>query len=117
MKTIGLLGGMSWQSTASYYKIINELVQQRLGGLHSAKIFLYTVDFNEISELQKQGDWKTAATKLSHYAKIVEKSGADILLLCTNTMHKVASEIEKAISIPFLHIADALFLSQIILKK
>ena len=64
MKTIGLLGGMSWQSTASYYKIINELVQQRLGGLHSAKIFLYTVDFNEISELQKQGDWNTATTKL-----------------------------------------------------
>ncbi len=103
MKTIGLLGGMSWQSTASYYKIINELVQQRLGGLHSAKIFLYTVDFNEISELQKQGDWKTAATKLSHYVKIVEKSGADILLLCTNTMHKVASA--KVLSAPstFLH--------------
>ncbi len=108
MKTIGLLGGMSWQSTASYYKIINELVKQKLGGLHSAKIILCSLDFQEIAELQKLGDWQILTEKLIHYAKIIEKSGADILLICTNTMHKLASKIEKTISIPLLHIAESL---------
>lgn len=107
MKTIGMLGGMSWESTASYYKAINEGVKDTLGGLHSAKICLYSVDFDEIEKLQHRGQWSETARILSEAAKSVETAGAEFLLICTNTMHKVAAEIESAISIPLLHIADA----------
>ncbi|EDL54542.1 Aspartate racemase [Vibrio mediterranei AK1] len=107
MKTIGLLGGMSWESTANYYKAINEGVKRELGGFHSAKVALYSVDFAEIESLQRQGDWDAAARCLSESAKCIEAAGADCLLICTNTMHKVSSEIESVISIPLLHIADA----------
>jgi len=107
MKTIGLLGGMSWESTASYYSALNEGVKAALGGLHSAKICLYSVDFDEIEKLQHVGDWDKTAKILSNAAKGVEACGADFLLICTNTMHKVAPEIEQKISIPLLHIADA----------
>ncbi|WP_223671265.1 aspartate/glutamate racemase family protein [Kangiella shandongensis] len=106
MKTIGLLGGMSWESTANYYKAINQEVKQRLGGLSSAKICLYSVNFAEIEHLQHQGEWQKTADILSEAAQSVEKAGADFLLICTNTMHKVAPEIETAINIPLLHIAD-----------
>ncbi|XDF80133.1 aspartate/glutamate racemase family protein [Aliivibrio fischeri] len=107
MKTIGMLGGMSWESTASYYKAINEGVKTELGGLNSAKICLYSVNFDDIEKLQHQGKWDETALILSEAAKSVEAGGADFLLICTNTMHKVASEIESSISIPILHIADA----------
>lgn len=107
MKTIGLLGGMSWESTESYYRLINEGVKARLGGLHSAKIAMVSVDFEEIEQLQHSGDWKATATILSDAAQRIEAAGADFLLICTNTMHKVAPEIEQAIAIPLLHIADA----------
>ncbi len=107
MKTIGLLGGMSWESTASYYRVINEGIRQALGGLHSAKLCLYSVDFDDIETLQQQGRWDDAGVILARAAKSVEAGGADFLLLCTNTMHKVAPAIEAAISIPLVHIADA----------
>ena len=107
MKTIGMLGGMSWESTLSYYKAMNEGVKQRLGGLHSAKIALYSVDFAEIERLQHQGDWDATARILTDGAKAVEAAGADFLLICTNTMHKVAPQIAANIQIPVLHIADA----------
>lgn len=107
MKTIGLLGGMSWESTVGYYRAINEVVKNTLGGLHSAKIAMYSVDFEPIEKLQHVGDWKGTAIILSEAARSVESAGADFLLICTNTMHKVAPEIEKAIKIPLLHIADA----------
>lgn len=107
MKTIGLLGGMSWESTASYYKAINEGIRQQLGGLHSAKLCLVSVDFDEIEKLQRQERWTDTADILALAAKNVEAGGADFLLLCTNTMHKVAAEIEKNLSIPLVHIADA----------
>lgn len=107
MKTIGMLGGMSWESTVSYYQEINESVKHKLGGLHSAKICLYSVDFDEIEKLQHQGNWDETANILSTAAKSVELAGADFLLICTNTMHKVAPQIEEAINIPILHIADA----------
>ncbi len=107
MKTIGLLGGMSWESTASYYKAINEGVKSKLGGLHSAKICLYSVNFDEIEKLQHQGKWSETAFVLSNAAANIEAGGADFLMICTNTMHKVAAEIEAEISIPILHIADA----------
>ncbi|MFC6440348.1 aspartate/glutamate racemase family protein [Bowmanella sp. JS7-9] len=107
MKTIGLLGGMSWESTLGYYQAINQGVKQALGGLHSAKIALVSVDFAPIERLQHAGDWQGTATILSNAAKQVEAAGADCLLICTNTMHKVAAEIESAIAIPLLHIADA----------
>ena len=107
MKTIGLLGGMSWESTASYYRALNEGVKAALGGLHSAKLCLYSVDFAEIERLQHAGDWDATAEILSHAARSVEAGGADFLLIGTNTMHKVAAEIEASISIPLLHIADA----------
>lgn len=107
MKTIGMLGGMSWESTASYYKAINEGVKTALGGLSSAKICLYSVNFDEIETLQHQGKWDETAVMLSEAAKLVEAGGADFLIICTNTMHKVAPEIESNISIPILHIADA----------
>ena len=107
MKTIGLLGGMSWESTAGYYRVINEGVKKSLGGLHSAKIVLYSVDFDPIEQLQHKGDWEGTANILSEAALRVQAAGADFLLICTNTMHKVAPNIEKAIRIPILHIADA----------
>ncbi|TYB32813.1 MAG: aspartate/glutamate racemase family protein [Flexistipes sinusarabici] len=107
MKTIGLLGGMSWESTLTYYKAINEGVKKELGGLHSAKIVLYSVDFAEIEKLQDTGQWGKAGALLSEAAKGVQCAGADFLLLCTNTMHNVVSQIEENIDIPVLHIADA----------
>jgi len=107
MKTIGLLGGMSWESTATYYRIINERFKEKLGGLHSAKICLYSVDFDEIEKLQHSGNWAETAKILADACKKIETGGADFLLICTNTMHKVAPEIESAINIPVLHIADA----------
>jgi aspartate racemase len=107
MKTVGLLGGMSWESTADYYRAINEGVKNTLGGLHSAKIALYSVDFEPIEKLQHQGDWEGTAKILSEAAQNIQSAGADCLLICTNTMHKVAPQIEQAITIPLLHIADA----------
>lgn len=107
MKTIGLLGGMSWESTVGYYCAINEGVKNTLGGLHSAKIAMYSVDFEPIEKLQHAGNWKGTAIILSVAAQSIESAGADFLLICTNTMHKVAPEIEKSIKIPLLHIADA----------
>ena len=107
MKTIGLLGGMSWESTALYYRWINETIKQELGGLHSARIVLVSVDFQEIEDLQHKGKWQEAGEVLSRAALQVEAAGADFLVLCTNTMHKVAPQIEEAIQIPLLHIADA----------
>ena len=107
MQTIGLLGGMSWESTASYYKIINQQVKLELGGLHSAKICLTSVDFAEIEQLQHQGDWQKTAEILTSAAMSVQNAGADFLLICTNTMHKVAPEIAKELTIPIIHIADA----------
>jgi aspartate racemase len=107
MKTIGLLGGMSWESTAGYYRMINEGVKQRLGGLHSAEIVLYSVDFDPIERLQREGDWEGAAAILSEAALRLESAGAAFLLICTNTMHLVSASIEKSVRIPLLHIADA----------
>ena len=106
MKTIGLLGGMSWESTLPYYRHINEAVRERLGGLHSARLVLYSLDFHEIEALQRQGDWAAAGTLLADAARHLESAGADFLLLCTNTMHKVADAIEAASALPLLHIAD-----------
>lgn len=107
MKTIGMIGGMSWESTVSYYQALNEGIKAELGGLHSAKICLYSVDFSEIENLQHQGKWDETAVILSKAAQSVEAGGADCLLICTNTMHKVAPQIEEQITIPILHIADA----------
>jgi len=107
MKTIGLLGGMSWESTLGYYKAINEGVKNTLGGLHSAKIAMFSVDFEPIEQLQHAGDWQGTAKILAEAALNIQAAGADVLLICTNTMHKVAPEIEAAIQIPLLHIADA----------
>lgn len=107
MKTIGMLGGMSWQSTVSYYQVLNQGIEQALGGLHSAKIILNSVDFSEIEKLQHQSDWEQLAKNLTNAACSVEAAGADFLVICTNTMHKVAPQIEQKLSIPILHIADA----------
>ncbi|WP_122893104.1 aspartate/glutamate racemase family protein [Arcobacter peruensis] len=107
MKTIGLLGGMSWESTALYYKQINEQIKKELGSLHSAKVVIYSVDFDEIEKLQHIGAWDKTAEILSNAAKNIENANADFLLICTNTMHKVVDSIEKNINIPILHIADA----------
>ena len=107
MKTIGLLGGMSWESTELYYRWINEETKHRLGGLHSAPVAMVSVDFQHIEELQHQGNWEAAGEFLAEKALQVEAAGAGFLLLCTNTMHKVAPQIEAAISIPLLHLADA----------
>ncbi|WP_027854794.1 aspartate/glutamate racemase family protein [Marinobacterium litorale] len=107
MKTIGLIGGMSWESTVGYYREINERVKNSLGGLHSAKIVLHSVDFDPIEKLQHKGDWAGTAEILIGAAKSVEAAGADFVLICTNTMHKVAPDIERSINIPLLHIADA----------
>lgn len=107
MKTIGLIGGMSWESTVTYYRLINESVNEKLGGLHSAKILLYSVDFAEIAASQAKGDWAQGASILSGAAVNLEKAGADFILICTNTMHKVAPEVQKHIGIPLIHLADA----------
>jgi aspartate racemase len=107
MKTIGLLGGMSWESTVTYYQIINEIVKQELGGLHSAKVLIYSVDFAEIEKCQADGDWEKSADILSIAAKNLEKAGADFIVICTNTMHIVASQIQSRIGIPIIHIAEA----------
>lgn len=107
MKTIGLIGGMSWESTADYYREINQGVKESLGGLHSAKLVLHSVDFDSIEKLQHAGDWAGAAAILAQAAQSMNAAGADFLLLCTNTMHKVATEVENAAGIPLLHIADA----------
>jgi len=107
MKTIGLLGGMSWESTLVYYRLINEGVKARLGGLHSANICLYSVNFDEIERHQRVGNWRALANMLVRYARKIEGAGADFLVICTNTMHKIAPAIEKHIQIPVLHIADA----------
>ena len=107
MKTIGLLGGMSWESTLFYYRNINEGVREALGGLHSAKIAMVSVDFEPIEKLQHAGDWAGTADILADAARKVEAAGADVLLICTNTMHKVADEVAAAVDIPLLHIADA----------
>ncbi len=106
MRTIGLIGGMSWESSAEYYRIINEAVKQRLGGLHSAQLILYSVDFAAIERLQMAGSWEEAGVILADAARRLELAGADFLLLCTNTMHKVAAAIEGAVAIPLVHIAD-----------
>ncbi len=115
MKTIGLLGGMSWESTLGYYKTINEGVKKSLGGLHSAKIAMYSVDFDAIEKLQHQDNWEETAKILSKAAKNIELASGDFLLICTNTMHKVAPIIEKSINIPILHIADAT--AEVLLEK
>ena len=107
MKTLGLLGGMSWESTQLYYRLINQGIQQQLGGLHSAKILLHSVDFAEIETLQRQGDWQQAAKQLAKAAQGLEQAGAQGLLICTNTMHLVAEIIQDRINMPLLHIADA----------
>ena len=106
MKTIGLIGGMSWESTVPYYRQINETVREQLGGLHSARLVLYSVDFQEIERLQHAGDWAAAGAALALAACALEAAGADFLVLCTNTMHKVAADIEAAVAIPLFHIAD-----------
>lgn len=106
MKTIGLIGGMSWESTITYYQVLNETIKQALGGLHSAKCILYSVDFEEIEKCQANGDWNRSAEILSDAAQSLEKAGADYIVICTNTMHKVADEIKKHIHIPILHIAE-----------
>ncbi|WP_167337939.1 aspartate/glutamate racemase family protein [Yersinia pekkanenii] len=107
MKILGLIGGMSWESTIPYYRMINQQVKEQLGGLHSAKIILYSVDFHEIEQLQATGDWQTAAQILSNAAVSLKRAGADVIVICTNTMHKVADDIEAASGLPLLHIADA----------
>jgi aspartate racemase len=106
VKIIGLIGGMSWESTVPYYKQINEVIKERLGGLHSAKLILYSVDFHEIERLQHAGEWAGAGRLLAEAGRSLQSAGAEFLVLCTNTMHKVASSIEAAVNIPLLHIAD-----------
>ena len=107
MKTIGLIGGMSWESTASYYRLINQAVQARLGGLHSAPLLLHSVDFAGIEQLQRAGDWDAAGAQLAQAARGLQAAGAQALLICANTMHKVAPAIESAVQIPLLHVVDA----------
>jgi aspartate racemase len=107
MKTIGLIGGMSWESSIEYYRIINETVKAKVGGLHSAKCIMYSVDFAAIEPLQHEGKWSEAAEQMIAAARNVEKGGADFVVLCTNTMHKTAEQIQSQIRIPLLHIADA----------
>lgn len=106
MKKIGLIGGMSWESTALYYQNINREVAQRLGGLHSARVHLVSLDFQEIADLQKQGDWARMSAILQTAARQVESSGAEVVLICTNTMHRIAQEVQGATALPLLHIAD-----------
>ncbi|MBV6700663.1 aspartate/glutamate racemase family protein [Kitasatospora aureofaciens] len=107
MRTIGLIGGMSWESTAEYYRLLNELTRDRLGGLHSAQLVLYSVDFATIERLQSEGRWTEAGDILAAAARSLEAAGAELLLICTNTMHKVADQVAAAVSVPLLHLADA----------
>ena len=107
MKTIGLIGGMSWESTVPYYQLIHEAVKKALGGLHSAKIVLYSVEFAEIEEMQAAGKWDEAARVLTDAAQALERAGADFILICTNTMHKVAPQVSAGIHVPLMHIAEA----------
>lgn len=107
MKTIGLIGGMSWESTITYYRLINEAVKKKLGGLHSAKILLYSVDFAEIERHQKTGHWEKSAGILSLASQNLERAGADFIIICTNTMHKVAPQVQEKITVPLIHIAQA----------
>lgn len=106
MKTIGLIGGMSWESTVTYYQIINEVVGDRLGGLHSAHCILYSVDFDEVERCQSSGSWDRAGEILAEAARSLERAGADFIVICTNTMHKVAEQVASAVDIPLLHIAE-----------
>lgn len=106
MKTIGLIGGMSWESTQTYYRLINVAIREKLGGLHSARLVLYSVDFHDIEVLQRQGDWQAAGVLLAQAAQSLQAAGADMVVICTNTMHKVAEQVQAAVSIPLLHIAD-----------
>lgn len=115
MKTIGLLGGMSWESSVTYYQIINEYVKRELGGLHSAKLLMYSVDFAEIEKCQAEGDWERSAELLINAAKRLERGGADFLVICTNTMHKIAPQIAGAVSLPILHIAEVT--AELLLKR
>ncbi|MBO1418810.1 aspartate/glutamate racemase family protein [Streptomyces sp. FH025] len=107
MKTLGLIGGMSWESTAEYYRLLNTLTRSRLGGLHSARLVLHSVDFAEIERLQVEGRWDEAGAVLADAARSLEAAGAELLLICTNTMHKVADQVQAATSVPLLHLADA----------
>ncbi len=107
MKTIGLIGGMSWESTVTYYQIINETVRKALGGLHSAKCLLCSVDFHEIEAFQASGAWEQSGELLADAARTLARAGADCIVICTNTMHKVAGQVQAAVSIPLIHIADA----------
>lgn len=107
MKTLGLIGGMSWESTAIYYRLLNEIVRERLGGLHSARLLLWSFDFAEIAERQHAGDWQGAGVLLIDAARKLESAGAEGLLICTNTMHKLADAVQAAVSMPLIHIADA----------
>jgi len=106
MKTIGLIGGMSWESSLEYYRIVNETVKEKLGGFHSAKCIMYSVDFEEIEKLQHQGKWDEATDLMIDAARRVERGGADFVVICTNTMHKMADDVQESINIPLLHIAD-----------
>jgi aspartate racemase len=107
VRIIGLLGGMSWESSAEYYRLLNEAVRERLGGLHSAQCVMWSVDFATIEELQRNDDWPTAAARLAELAVRVQAAGAECLVLCTNTMHRLADDVQAAVDIPLLHIADA----------
>jgi aspartate racemase len=107
MKTIGLIGGMSWESTAVYYRLLNEIVRARLGGLHSAELLLWSFDFHEVEACQSAGRWDQATALMVAAAGRLERGGAELLLICTNTMHKMAAEVQAAVSVPLLHIADA----------
>jgi aspartate racemase len=107
MKTIGLIGGMSWESSLEYYRTINETTKRKLGGFHSSKCILYSVDFEEIERLQHQGNWDELAQIMIRAGQSLEKAGADLIVICTNTMHKMADEVQSSIGIPLLHIADA----------
>ncbi|WP_407987315.1 aspartate/glutamate racemase family protein [Kitasatospora sp. CMC57] len=107
MKVIGLIGGMSWESSAEYYRLLNELTRERLGGLHSARCVLWSVDFAEIEQLQVAGEWDAAGSVLADAARSLEAAGAELLLICTNTMHKVADQVAAAVDVPLLHLADA----------
>jgi aspartate racemase len=107
MKTIGLIGGLSWESTSEYYSYINRFVKEKLGGLHSAKCLLHSFDFQEMVDLQHKGDWDQATNQMIHAAKALENGGADMIVICTNTMHKMAPEVKNEVKIPLLHIVDA----------
>lgn len=106
MKTIGLIGGMSWESTVIYYRLLNHLAREALGGLHSAEILMWSFDFGEIEALQAAGNWAAATGRMTEAARNIEKGGADCVLICTNTMHKMADEVQAAVDIPLIHIAD-----------